>query len=176
MTSPAICLYGDGEWSIRFLTQSDRFLGQRKYKSKLGIILVTGDPYKEHNSPEERFDNISEWAMACIDDPNGKIVIEDYAMGSKGKVFHIAENCGLLKYKLWREGFKFNTIPPSALKKFATGKGNSDKDAMHKQFVFDTGIDLMFDMMPKAKNCASPVSDVVDAFYLTRYAQTLDKS
>jgi hypothetical protein len=47
---------------------------------------------------------------------------------------------------------------------------------MHKQFVFDTGIDLMFDMMPKAKNCASPVSDVVDAFYLTRYAQTLDKS
>ena len=30
-----------------------------------------------------------------------QIAIEGYSMGSKGKVFHIAENTGVLKYKIY---------------------------------------------------------------------------
>lgn len=169
MTSPAVCILSDGEWSIRFLTQTEKHLKHYTFDTPLGKIEVAGDSYKDYSSQEERFDNISEWLMACLDDPEAKVVIEDYAMGAKGRVFNIAENCGLLKHKLWKEGFKFATVPPTVLKKFATGKGNADKNKMHSQFVLDTGIDLMKEMTPNAKDAGNPVSDVVDAFYLTRW-------
>ena len=31
------------------------------------------------------------------------ISIEDYSMGSRGRVFHIGENAGILKYRLWKK-------------------------------------------------------------------------
>ena len=170
MTSPAICLFDGEEWHARFLTQTEKHQKHYTFQTPLGVIEVTGDPYKDYTCQEQRFDNISEWVMACIDDPEAKIVIEDYAMGAKGKVFHIAENCGLLKHKIWEEGFKYSTLAPTALKKFATGKGNSDKNAMHEQFIKDTGVNLMREMTPNAKDCGNPVSDVVDAFYLAKWA------
>ena len=173
MTSPCVCLYDGEEWSVRYLTQTEKHLGNREFTSTVGNIRVSGDPYRPYTTQEERFDNISEWMMACIDDIEARIVIEDYAMGAKGRVFHIAENCGLLKHKLWKGGFRFSLLAPTALKKFATGKGNSDKNAMHSQFVVDTGIDLMKEMTPNAKVSGNPVSDVVDAFYLARWAWTI---
>jgi len=170
MTCPAVALYDGEEWHIRYLTYVNKHSKFYKFETPIGRMEVAGDLIKEYVTQQERFDYISEWAMSCIDDPDAKIMIEDYAMGAKGKVFHIAENCGLLKHKLWQEGFQFDVLAPTALKKFATGKGNSDKDAMHTQFIKDTGVDLMKEMTPSIKNCSSPVSDVVDAFYLARYA------
>ena len=176
MTSPAICLFDGEEWSVRYLTSTSRHVREYQFQTPMGKISITGDPHKElWKTQEHRFHDISEWAMACIDDVHAKIVIEDYAMGSKGKVFHIAENCGLLKYKLWSEGFKFETIAPTSLKKFATGKGNSNKDIMHAHFIKDTGVDLMKEMTPNAKDCISPVSDVVDSFYLAKWANHTTK-
>ena len=32
-----------------------------------------------------------------------QIAIEGYSMGSKGKVFNIAENTGVLKYKIYKD-------------------------------------------------------------------------
>ena len=91
-------------------------------------------------------------------------------MGAKGKVFHIGENCGLLNHKLWKEKMSFKVIAPTALKKFASGKGNADKCMMHESFVKDTGINLMKEMDKESKDCGSPVSDIVDSYYLARYA------
>ena len=173
MTSPCVCLYDGEEWSVRYLTQTEKHLGERCFESTVGRLCVAGDPYHSYLTQEERFDNIAEWMMACIDDTEATIVIEDYAMGAKGRVFHIAENCGLVKHKLWKEGFKFSLLAPTALKKYATRKGNSNKNAMHSQFVLDTGIDLMKEMTPNAKECGNPVSDVVDAFYLARWAWSI---
>ena len=59
-------------------------------------------------------------------------MIEDYSFGSKGRVFNLAENCGLLKYMLFKKGYRFFTVPPTVVKKFATGKGNANKEAMVK--------------------------------------------
>ena len=171
MTCPAYSLFDGERWHIRYLTSVERHIGKwYEFQTPLGLIEVAGDRYRDHCTQEDRFDKISEWMMACIDDDNARVVIEDYAMGAKGKVFHIAENCGLLKHKLWKRGIKFETLAPTALKKFATGKGNSDKMAMHMQFQKDTGVDLMKEMTPNAKDCGNPVSDVVDAFYLAKWA------
>jgi Holliday junction resolvasome RuvABC endonuclease subunit len=172
MTSPAVCLFNGEEWYARFLTQTEKHLTHRVYESKLGAFEVHGDPYPPYTTQEQRFNGIADWVMDLLDDVSAKVVIEDYAMGARGRVFHIAENCGLLKHKIWKSGMKFDTLAPTALKKFATGKGNSDKNVMHSRFVEDTGIDLMKEMTPNAKDCGNPVSDIVDAFYLARWSLT----
>lgn len=59
------------------------------------------------------------------------VVIEGYSFGSKGRaVFDVAELGGCVRFLLHRLGTRYVDVPPSTLKKFATGKGNSPKDAM----------------------------------------------
>jgi Holliday junction resolvasome RuvABC endonuclease subunit len=97
-----------------------------------------------------------------------KILIEDYSMGSKGKVFHIAENTEVLQYNLYLAGKEYHKIPPTSLKKWATGKGNSDKEKMYEKFLEIEGVDLkaMFGL----KKADSPLSDIVDSYFLAKYA------
>ena len=95
-------------------------------------------------------------------------MIEDYSFGSKGKVFNLAENCGILKYLLFKNGYKFFTVPPTVVKKFATGKGNATKEKMYEFFVKDTMIDLHNIISPTTK-LGSPTTDIVDAWYIARY-------
>ena len=93
----------------------------------------------------------------------------DYSFGSTGRVFHIAENLGLLKYKLKMEcGWDYTLLPPSVIKKFATDKGNANKDLMLDAFEKDTGTNLaqVFDTTSK-----SPVSDVADAYFICKYTE-----
>ena len=97
------------------------------------------------------------------------IAIEGYSYGSKGKVFHIAENTGVLKYKIFQNGIPLEVIPPTTIKKFATGKGNADKVAMHKFFKTDTGIDLKNKITPDKGTVDNPVSDIVDSYYVCKY-------
>ena len=80
-----------------------------------------------------------------------KVFIEGYSFGfSKGQaVFQIAENCGILKYRLQMSPtMLYDTIVPSVVKKYASGKGNADKQLMYDSFKEHTKKDLMkmFDM------------------------------
>jgi hypothetical protein len=54
------------------------------------------------------------------------------------------------------------------VKKFGCGKGNGDKTAMHEAFLKETGIDLKSIMTPDKKDITSPVSDVIDAYYICK--------
>ena len=67
---------------------------------------ILGTEHTEYTNPIERFANLSTWALTIINkltDP--KIFIEGYSFGSKGQaVFQIAENTGLLKYKIYQTG------------------------------------------------------------------------
>ena len=98
--------------------------------------------FEEYNSEEERYDSISSWAADKCDFSD-QIAIENYAFNATGRVFNIAENTGVLKYKLFGKGIPLETIPPSTVKKLATGKGNSGKDLMYDAFKLETGVDLM---------------------------------
>jgi Holliday junction resolvasome RuvABC endonuclease subunit len=100
---------------------------------------------------------------------NGKTVvhIEGYSYGSKGQaIFQIAENCGILKYSLQEKKIGYDIIVPSIIKKFATDKGNANKELMYEQFCKDTKTDLMktFDM----QTLSNPITDIVDAYYIAR--------
>tara|TARA_R100000458_G_C8113716_1_gene135449 strand:+ start:56 stop:412 length:357 start_codon:yes stop_codon:yes gene_type:complete len=98
-----------------------------------------------------------------------QIAIEGYSMGSKGKVFHIAENTGVLKYKIYNSGIPLEVIPPTTVKKFATGKGNADKLKMHKTFINDVGVDLREKITPDKTKISNPVSDIVDSYYICKF-------
>ena len=63
-------------------------------------------------------------------------------------------------------------MPPTEVKKFGSGKGNADKAMMHQAFVKETGIDLKTLMTPDKKDVTSPVSDVVDAYFICKKMHT----
>jgi len=81
----------------------------------------------------ERFDFLSDWVMRILNehDKMGTVWMEGYSYGSKGsRVFEIGENSGILKLKLFSNGIPFRVVPPTVIKKHATGKGNASKDEM----------------------------------------------
>ena len=166
MTCPAITVFSTDNQDFTFDVCQIHYLSEKPTKNILPNVHASR--LGEYSNNEERFHLISEWAISVI--PADCVVyIEDYSFGSKGKVFHIAENAGLLKHKLWRAGVEIHPIPPTVIKKFATGKGNAKKEGMHEAFTIDTGFDLVTMYQPKASKVGSPVGDIVDSFYICKY-------
>ena len=168
LNSPAICIAGDNfdfnKCSFHFLTSKKKHIG------KFGKNIF-GYEIKDYKTPIERFTNISTWALDIIHkhkNDTAKVFIEGYSFGSKGQaVFQIAENCGILKYRLQMSpSILYDTIVPSVVKKYASGKGNADKQLMYDSFKEHTKQDLlkMFDM-GKLNN---PVTDIIDSYYIAK--------
>ena len=170
LTCPAICVY-------------DTEVGNYNYKNvKLYFRsnLVRFEAFSEGNlsccnhgpwaSEIDRYDDIGNWAMDILLKYNvDQVYLEGYSFGSTGKVFNIAENTAILKYNLWEEFIYFDVIPPSRVKKYATGSGNASKDAMYEAFCEENpGVDLRSTLTPRSKNVISPLSDVIDAYYILK--------
>lgn len=181
LTGPAICVYdGNGEFSF----ENCRFFFLTSIKSLEGKQSdnIWGALFPDHSSDEQRYDNISEWAMELLMlGVSPRVIgVEGYSMGSKGRVFNLAENCGLLKYKIWDRILQkgratdreMGIYAPTVIKKFATGKGNANKEAMYAAFVEETGVNLKEMLTPKKSKIDSPVSDIVDAYYICKYAHS----
>lgn len=164
MTSPAITVGTSPDFKkckTFFYTDKKKFCNV--YPES--IIGMKSFPYE---SQEERFNNISEWALSIMKKFNvQECMVEDYAMGAKGKVFHIAENTGLLKHKLWANNIIMYTVAPTSAKKYFAGKGNANKEVMHEAFVQQTGVHVG-DLLG-AKITDSPCSDIVDSYAMLCY-------
>jgi|APGre2960657373_1045057.scaffolds.fasta_scaffold167318_2 Holliday junction resolvasome RuvABC endonuclease subunit len=170
MTSPAICIFDTQKefnfdnCEIYFMTQLKKYeIDHKNIHSKL----------LEFTDAMDRYDKISSYFLDIILKNDVQYVcIEDYSMGSKGRVFHIAENTGILKYRLWNAKVPFNGIPPTVIKKFATGKGNADKGRMQEVFESENSIRLKreFNMTEKQWN---PSSDIIDAYWICKYGFNL---
>ena len=144
-----------------YLTNKKKWIGQQSED-------IIGYEHKEWTDPIQRFKNISDFVFDVINQTYlPRIFIEGYSFGSKGQgLFQIAENCGILKYRLLEENHSYNTVVPSVVKKGATGKGNADKDMMYEAFVKETKIDLkkLFD----TDKVGNPISDIVDSYYIQK--------
>ena len=166
LTSPCVCIARDKTFSNSyFYFLNDRKSAQGKFHN------ILGEAHEEYLTDQERYENNASWVLSILADFKKEditILIEDYSFGSKGKVFNLAENCGILKYLLHKQGYKFFTVPPTVVKKFATGKGNATKEKMYETFVKDTFIDLHSIISPTTK-LGSPTTDVVDAWYIAKF-------
>ena len=168
MTSPSICVYNGTTGNFNFNHCRFYFLTDRKKYADTFLKNIKGEEFAYYSGDYMRFDTISDWAMKYLRGVD-QICIEGYAFGAKGKVFHIAENTGVLKYKIFQAQTPLEVAPPSAVKKLATGKGNATKEDMHSAFFRETGTDLIFFMTPGRNDCISPVSDIVDSYYVCKY-------
>ena len=124
LTCPCVCVSNTDNINDSYF----HFLhNTTKYHAQLvEPLMILGDPHDNYLTDQQRYENIASWVMnilAPLDKEEVYIPIEDYAFAAKGRVFNLAENCGLLKYLLYKGGYKFSTIAPSVIKKHATGKG-----------------------------------------------------
>jgi Holliday junction resolvasome RuvABC endonuclease subunit len=174
MSCPAIAIHVGEDWS--FSNCTFHFLTAVK-KHVIDTNNIKSTLYqKKWLSNEERFDYISSWAINIIQSVDSpKLYVEDYAYSAKGVVFHIGECMGILKHKVWTNypHNLLNPIAPSTIKKFATGKGNANKLAMYESFVQETQFDISATL--DCSEGESPMSDVIDAYYIAKYGFFLDK-
>lgn len=173
LTSPAVCVFTGDTFDVsscRFHYLTDK----KKFELHIPHFL-DGNLFLPYNCDQQRYDNIASWVMnLAAENHASRVFIEDYSFASTGRVFNIAENCGLLKHKLWAKGIPFTTIPPSVIKKYATGSGAATKEMLQTHFVQKTGIDIkvLLGMTEKQWN---PSSDIIDSFFICGYGSEAEQ-
>lgn len=167
LTSPSICIFSGTEFDFSqchfyFLTSTNKL-------SKFYNERLIGSLVEEYNSQEERYHKISGWALKALAMHHvTQVYIEDYAYAATGRVFHIAENGGVLKYRLWLSRYDVFSIAPTMIKKFATGKGNAKKEDMQVAFIKETNYDVK-DVLGLTDKQWNPSSDIIDSYYICKY-------
>ena len=176
LTSPAICVYKDengGHFDFdrcvfHYLSNTEK---QRQSAAGSGLDNLRAEPYPEWQSEEERHEKLATWAYNIVQGCD-EVFLEGYAFATSAQagVRSLAENTGLLKHKMWKNKLIFRTYPPTVIKKFATGKGNANKDQMYDDFISEllTTDDLKERLTPKAKKVINPISDIVDSYFIAK--------
>ena len=164
ITCPCLCLF-DERKEFKFNNCFFYYLtNTKKYADKISPN-ITGESFQEYIQDVDRFDTISQWAVnLCIGAAD--VGMEGYAYGAKGRVFNLAENMGLLKYKLYKHAIPVTIIEPAKVKKCATGKGNADKQVMYETFSKETNTNLL--SVFGQKTLSNPVTDVIDSYYVLK--------
>lgn len=171
LSNPCVCI----NYSNTTFEDCDvYFLNKDKKHHGVSLPNIKCDPHIDYLTEQERYDNISTWVMKILESINDIgifIIIEDYAFSASGRIVNLAENCGLLKHMLYKSGcYRFATISPQVIKKYATGNGAAKKDLMYRSFFNETGVDLvaLYSFKKKTK-IDSPISDIVDSYYLSKW-------
>jgi len=165
LTSPAVCVHDGDEWSV----DNCNFY---YYDIKKRVVSYPNENLHPHLYPiwtvqEQRMDLLSRWSLDVVF-RSDHIGLEGYSFGSKGRaVFNIAENGGILKHKLYKARYPVTEFAPTAVKKFATGKGNSGKDIMEESFKEETGKDIRT-ILELSEKSFNPISDIIDAYYVCK--------
>ena len=175
LTSPAICVWKETDDNRQFnFNMCDVYYletTQRLKRAEHEILNLHAKTYPEWETEEQRHDLLSDWAMSIID--GCQVFIEGYAFATSGKshVRSVAENSGLLKHKMYKVKQTFTSIPPSVIKKYATGKGNANKDLMYDAFSEEsnTPSDLQKTLRPNSNKLTNPITDIVDSYWICKY-------
>jgi crossover junction endodeoxyribonuclease RuvC len=112
------------------------------------IINVEEIKSKQKQDPA-RFVDIGNQIMEQLE-PNDVVTIEGFSYGSKGKGVSTQYGLGwIIRLFLFEKGYKYIEVPPTSVKKFATGKGNTKKDEMvlpiYKRWGFEHNSDNVRD-------------------------------
>ena len=176
LTSPAICVWKETNdnrqfnfdvCDVYYLEDAQRL----KRAAQHEILNLHTETYPEWETEEQRHDLLSDWAMSILS--GCQVFIEGYAFATSGKshVRSVAENTGLLKYKMHKVRQNFFSVPPSKIKKYATGKGNANKDLMYDAFSKESNTppDLQKILRPKSNKLTNPTTDIVDSYWICKY-------
>jgi len=171
MSCPAACYYTESVVKFWYSHTALRMVG-------LPIHDMTATFIHPEGTVSERAARLAQYCLNWIRSVADakQVYIEDYAFAATGRVFHIGENTGILKHFLDNESIDYTPVPPTVVKKFATGKGNADKHKMTAAFLLDyppavKWIPLFFPRFKDGQLVAkSPLSDLADAYWIAKYA------
>lgn len=173
LTSPAITLYnGNDNWNYNSGSCTHFCLAsnERQRSKWAEIRSIRTDIYPAWETDLQRYHGLANWVINCcitaISPERPKAYIEDYAYAATGRVFHIAENMAILKDTLTKWGIKYEMIAPTVIKKYATTKGNANKEKMYDAFTDETNRKLLDEFNIKLNN---PITDIVDSYYIAKY-------
>lgn len=108
----------------------------REYDVSHVALLLTGKPGSDENQclrllDLERLYPKLLLEMECFTHGGANyMVMEQFAFGQPARAHQVGEAAGLFKVAALKAGFKLRLNDPNAVKKFATGGGRADKDAM----------------------------------------------
>lgn len=171
LTSPAICIH-EGD-VFNFNTCKFYFLSYNRKFANYSSEKLSGHLIDHYNSEEQRYDLISGWIInVLLQNKVSTVFLENYAYAATGRVFNIAENGGVVKHKIWYNKIPMFCIPPTQVKKFATGKGNSNKLQMQVAFIEETNYNVKNEL-GLSENVWNPSSDIIDSYYICKYGFNL---
>jgi Holliday junction resolvasome RuvABC endonuclease subunit len=164
LSCPAMCVHSGNEWEssecrFYYLYNVSKWIRNDKN--------LTSQKFQPHITQEERLNWITSWFIErTIKEECTEVYIENYSYTSHSSSTHVlAEGCGLLKHKMWSHKIRFETLPVTTIKKFATGKGNSTKEGMCRAFLNEgTSLEAIMPC-PLGK---SPLADLVDAYFIAK--------
>lgn len=167
-TSPAMCVHTGDVWSIDNCVFY--VLNNKKLLEKINTQYFNFKSFKPYTHRIERFTNIAVYFVDILRDLGvDDIGIEGYSMNSKnGSVCDISECGGILRHLLYVNGIKFSDYSPATIKKYATGKGNSKKEAIYETFSSETNKNWIDILQPKGKKIGNPLSDIIDSYYISK--------
>jgi len=168
MNGPAITTFDENVGIFNFLNCKKYYLNIKKYSYDSLALNIFGDELPEYKSNEERWNKISDWVYNCIKHCD-IVSIEGYSYGSKSQtLFQIGELCGVVKQKLYLNDIDIISIPPTVIKKFATTKGNANKELLNQYFIKETNINLK-EIFKQTEKQWNPSSDIIDSYYQCKY-------
>jgi len=176
LTSPAICVWKEKDDNRQFnFNMCDVYYLETAQRLKRAtpheILNLHADIYPEWETEEQRHDLLSDWAMSIVQ--GCTVFIEGYAFATSGKshVRSVAENSGLLKHKMYKGHQTVTSVPPTVIKKYATGKGNANKELMYDAFSKQcvAPVELQKTLRPKSNKLTNPTTDIVDAYWICKY-------
>lgn len=174
LTSPAITIHEGTEWNI---ANCKFYYFVYKEKQLVTSGQFYGTMYPEYLSDPHRYENLSDWSLDIIKKNKvDSVCVEGYAFGAVGRVFQIAENAGLLKYKVWKEKIPCQVFAPAEIKKYATGKGNATKEKMYDAFLEETAVDIRKKLDIMRTTQWNPLSDIVDSYYIAKLGFVKEKA
>ena len=97
------------------------------------VVLNEGNVYTDtiqrKSTGVERLIEIRELVRLAVSGAD-LVAIEGYAFARSNQAYQLGELGGVLRVMFREEGIKYIDVAPSAVKKFATGKGNANKEAV----------------------------------------------
>jgi len=169
LRGPAVCIHDSEVGDFSFRNCSFYFLTNTQKYATMFSTNIFGERFNQWNCETERYETIADWACDRVTGCT-QVALEGYAFGAKGnRLFQIAENTGVLKYKLYHLAIPIEIVAPTEVKKFAVNKGNASKTDMHNSFLKQEGVNLKKMISPDQKDISNPVSDIVDSFYICKY-------
>lgn len=177
MTSPAIVVYnGPKDEPFSHKNCKAFYFDDRKNAPLRPTCEMTLKPgwYPLWMVPEDRYQQLASWALSILLTENvHEIYLEDYAFGGSkskpGLVFNMAENGGVLKNNLFLMGIDIKKVSPTALKLWVADHGQAKKQDFERVFKEETGIDDIRKILWLTDKAQTPISDIIDAFYLCKW-------